>query len=255
MNREWSEMVVSKIGLACYVMSRTEKIVHKDRPFHGLVLNDADLVEEYSFSDGTVLHTEGGSLYYLPKHASYTVKRIAGDGGCYAINFDAELADQPFCLKPRNADGLRRYFKSAADEWRVHGACRIPAAMEAVYGIVYAMKRELEREYMPAERYGLIAPAVELLSSQFCDPQMTVASLARACNMSEVYFRRIFVNRFGISPKEYLIRRRMEYAAQLIASGEFAIAEIALMCGYGEPCHFSREFRRHVGVSPRTYRG
>ena len=46
---------------------------------------------------------------------------------------------------------------------------------------------------------------------------------------------------FGKNPKEYLIEKRMSYAKQLLSSGQFSVSEVAQLCGYFEPCHFSRE--------------
>ena len=36
-------------------------------------------------------------------------------------------------------------------------------------------------------------------------------------------------------------------------SEQFSISEIAEMCGYAEPCHFSREFSKRIGTSPKGY--
>jgi AraC-like DNA-binding protein len=45
----------------------------------------------------------------------------------------------------------------------------------------------------------------------------------------------------------------MELAKKLILSQQFTIGDISTICGYTEPCHFSREFRRNVGVSPTEF--
>ena len=68
------------------------------------------------------------------------------------------------------------------------------------------------------------------------------------------YLRRLFCDRFGMGPKEYVIERRLSYAVRLLESGQFSVGEIAGMCGYAEPCHFSREFSRRYGMSPNEYK-
>ena len=81
-------------------------------------------------------------------------------------------------------------------------------------------------------------------------------SLERAAEqsfMGEAYFRRLFKKEFGISPKQYVINRRIEYAKALIIAGYFSVGEIAEMCGYNDHKHFSSEFKRLVGVSPSGY--
>ena len=252
MKEEWNDLTVKKIALVGYVAPNMGKLLHKDRLYHGFVLNDAETANDYCFSDGTVLHTEGGSLFYLPKHSFYSIKRIQS-GGCYFINFDADIEDVPFCVNIKNYEKIKKEFKNAADEWYAHDTGRMLAAMISLYRVVRFIKGECAQAYMPNERYGLLSPAMNRIAEQFTDPQITVASLSACCGISEVYFRKIFAHRFGVSPKEYIIQRRIEYAKQLLTQGEFDVLEIARLCGYTEPCHFSREFKKRVGVSPKEY--
>ncbi|MBQ8849122.1 MAG: helix-turn-helix transcriptional regulator [Clostridia bacterium] len=253
MKDQWMNTAITKIAMAVYVAPGTGKNVHTDRPYHGFVLNDENGIKNYHFSDGQVLHTRENEVFYLPKGSSYTVRSVRL-GGCYAINFDADISDEPFSLRLRDHESLRRYFKTAAADWKAQSPLRDISAMRAVYETIYLAQKELQKEYSPKEQASKIAPAIEKLSSDFTDNSLTVSYLSELCGMSEVYFRRIFINRFGVSPKEYMIRKRIEYAKQLLSSGQFSIKEVAELCGYSEPCHFSREFSKRVGVSPTDYR-
>lgn len=252
MKEEWKNIVISGIGIAVYVAPNAGKAVHKDRPLHGLVLNDESCIRDYCFSDGTVMRTEGGALFYLPKHSSYEVKTV-WHGGCYAINFDADIEDVPFCARPKSVEFLKRSFKTACDEWRSHSPTCHVAAMRALYDCVYLLFQERKQNYLPYDRRRLILPALEAIESNFTDRELTVAALAALCGMSEVYFRRIFAHSFSVSPKEYIVQRRLNYARQLLALGEFEVCQIAELCGYSEPCHFSRAFKKKYGISPKDY--
>ncbi|MBR2907733.1 MAG: helix-turn-helix transcriptional regulator [Clostridia bacterium] len=252
MKREWNDVVITDVQIAVYVAPNSGKHIHKNRPLHGLVFNGTGTVRDYCFSDGRVMHTEGGDLFYLPKYSSYYVKTIR-QGGCYAINFDADIGDKPFCVKLKNNESLKKSFKTACDEWRSQAPTRYTAAMRALYDALYLVQKEQGQGYMPDERHRLILPAVEAIDLNYADPSLTVAGLAELCGMSEVYFRKIFIHSFGISPKEYMIRKRMDYAKQLLTLGELGISEIAALCGYSEPCHFSREFKKRYGASPKSY--
>ncbi len=252
MNELWKSVLITKVSGAVYVAPNTGKFVHKNCPFHGFVLNDSDVVRDYCFDDGRVMRTEGNSLFYLPKGSTYHVRQIR-DGGCYAINFDADISDEPFSLSLRNADSLLSSFKAAIDAWRGRkDVCRI-LAMRALYDAVYKALKETNRQYVSATQFSVIAPAVEEIDRSFTKNDLTVSYLASLAGISEVYFRRLFLYSFGVSPKEYVIQKRMEYAKTMLRSGDFSVAEIATQCGYSEPCHFSREFTRRVGVPPSQY--
>ncbi len=252
MNELWKNTVITKISAVAYVAPNAGMRIHKNRPYHGFVLNDDKEIKNYCFDDGRIMRTAENELFYLPKGSSYRVESIC-QGGCFAINFDADVSDEPFCLKLKNSESLKKNFKIACDEWLSQDSTCYAAAMRALYDGIHMVQKEQAQSYMPNDRHCLIAPAVELIERDFTDLNLTVATLAAMCGISEVYFRKIFVHSFGVSPKEYMIRKRMEYAKQLIPLGEIGISEIAELCGYSEPCHFSREFKKRFGVAPKNY--
>ncbi len=253
MNKQWERLIITEVNFAMYVAPHTGKTAHQDRPYHGLVLNDSDSVKDYCFSDGRVMRTEGGCLFYLPKGSSYQIKTYSY-GGCYAINFDADIEDEPFSVILRNPERVAHDFKLAASACKSGADFRYTATMLALYNAVYQAQKEAHREYLPTNRTGLIEPALRKLNSDFTGNDLTVAQLAELCGMSEVYFRKLFLNSLGVPPKEYMIQKRMEYAKTLLLSGNFSVAEAAIMCGYAEPCHFSREFKKRFGISPKNYK-
>ena len=252
MNEQWKNIIITEIGVAVYVAPNTGKHIHKSRPFHGFVLNDSNSVKDYIFDNGHIMRTDSSTLFYLPKGSSYRVAQIRV-GGCFAINFDSEIADEPFCIKLKNSDSLKKVFKIACDEWHSHRSTRNTAAMHALYEAIYCAQKEQTKAYMPNDRHKLISPAMEIIERDYSNRDITVAELSALCGISEVYFRKIFMHCFGISPKEYIVRKRMDYARRLLSLGEFEVSQVAIMCGYGEPCHFSREFKKRMGVSPKKY--
>lgn len=67
-------------------------------------------------------------------------------------------------------------------------------------------------------------------------------------------FRKEFRRRYGISPGQYRIRRRMDLACELLQTTERPIAEIAAELGYASSYEFSGQFRRRLGMPPSHYR-
>jgi AraC-like DNA-binding protein len=58
----------------------------------------------------------------------------------------------------------------------------------------------------------------------------------------------------GLSPTAYVAIRRVERAKALMSSTREHLSEIALVCGFADQPHFSRSFRRIVGISPGRWR-
>jgi AraC-like DNA-binding protein len=81
-----------------------------------------------------------------------------------------------------------------------------------------------------------------------------VDELARRARMGLTAFRAAFERTMGRAPHRYLEERRMERAARALAETDHKIIKIAEAEGYDDPYHFSRVFRRVMGVSPRQFR-
>ena len=248
----WNEAIISKICMAVYVAPGHGRHIHKNRDFHGFVLNESCCKRDYIFSDGTVLSTTGGSLFYLPEGSSYYVKTLE-PGGCYCINFKSDVCDGPFVVNLRSFDGILHNFKAASNAWLRNDELKHSSSMRALYDAIYQMQKEHGRNYLSNSNVAVIGPAIERIERCFTDGELTVEELAEDCKISTVYLRKIFMSKFGLSPKSYLIKKRIEYAKRLLASKGFTISEVAIQCGYTEPCHFSREFSKHVGTSPSKY--
>ena len=256
-NESWSRAVVTDIAAAVHVDPANHRAIHKNRPYHGLVLNEVNAERDYYFSDGTVMHTSGNQLFYLPKGSSYRVypKENRGANSCYAINFYAEISDVPFVMSFRDTEYILKLFRNSSEQWRIQGEfCRMEV-MKSLYAVIIAMAEEQKKKYIPSASDKLIAPAVEKINAEFLKNELSVARLAEECGITESYFRRIFTRKYGVSPKEYIIRLRIGYAKDLLSSGDVSITEAADICGYAEVTHFSREFSKRVGVSPRVFKG
>jgi AraC-like DNA-binding protein len=254
MLEQWNEAIVTRIDIALYVAPGTGKATHTNRPFHGFVINDGTASKIIHFSDGTQLHNGPWEFHYLPKGSSYRVESIAL-GGCWAINFDLleDVVEPPFSLRFRNYESIVKIFKDATTAWKEKSDSGNPAIRRAVYDLIVRIKEEQQRGYMPGQKERLIQPALELIAGEYTRNDLSVQALAELCGISEVYFRRIFQEKFSTSPKTYLIQLRMEYAKKLLQSDQLPVNRVAELCGYYEPCHFSREFFRYTGISPKAY--
>jgi len=77
--------------------------------------------------------------------------------------------------------------------------------------------------------------------------------IARAAHLSRSHFARAFRVSTGESVMRYVCRLRMERAKALLIGSEHSIAEIAAMLGFAHHSHFTRLFRREIGITPRLF--
>ena len=253
---DWNNLIVTKIALASYVAPYTGSVYHENRPFHGIVLNGKGKRADYIFSDGLVLKTYENTLFYLPKNSTYKVITHVHGEGCWAINFDlaSEINTKPFSTEIQNAEQLLDNYKKSVDAFCKSDGHSNLTIMKNLYNIILLFKKDIQKKYLPSEKMLLIKPALDIMNTNYAQNNLSVEELAKLCGISVAYFRRLFTEKFGVSPKEYIINRRIDYAKKLLLNEQFTVSEVAEMCGYFEPCHFSREFSKRTGISPVKYK-
>jgi len=79
-------------------------------------------------------------------------------------------------------------------------------------------------------------------------------TLAREVALSPFHLARSFRQEVGESPHRYLVRRRLDRAAELLVSTPLTVTQVCDRVGFGSPAHFSQSFRRRFGVPPSVYR-
>lgn len=81
-----------------------------------------------------------------------------------------------------------------------------------------------------------------------------VKDLIKVANCSHFQLKRAFKERFGCTPRQYVMRRRIERAQSLMLIANDSLHQIAAECGFAKPAHLSNLFRKIVGETPRTWR-
>ena len=109
------------------------------------------------------------------------------------------------------------------------------------------LNRKINRSIDPVEA------AVKIMDLNY-NAALSVEDIAKKLSVNSVYFSRIFKMRIGISPKSYIIKKRIERAKYLLENTNSAISEISNSVGYEDSLYFSRIFKKSVGLSPGKYR-
>lgn len=83
---------------------------------------------------------------------------------------------------------------------------------------------------------------------------LSLADMAKRAGLSQSRFCAIFRQEFGIAPHQYLLQLRIEHAQELLRSTELSLFEIAEYCGFADAQHFSKVFKKAIGIAPGAYR-
>ena len=105
------------------------------------------------------------------------------------------------------------------------------------------ISRDLQRPDEAQEDYRQVAQAVEHLQRSFAEP-LRIGSLARAAGLSDDRFERLVRRIFHLTPRQLLIKARLDAASSLLLEGRASVAEIAHACGYSDHSAFARQLNQ-----------
>ncbi len=200
---------------------------------------------------GKKLHQEANLIRFIPKgyYSEYLVERLE-HGECIDIYFSTDIPISPesFVQTVEDSQRVRALFQKIFTVWSGKREGYYFQAMALLYEIIAAMQQQ---RYVPDRLRQLLEPALAAIAEQ--TGELSVPELAKKCGISESYLNRLFLQCFGLPPKRYITRRRMELAMELLRTGRFSVGHIAQRLGYENVYHFSRAFKETTGLAPTAY--
>jgi PAS domain S-box-containing protein len=183
-----------------------------------------------------ILGLTAEELYPQPLGAGYTLQdRLVLQKG-------VEIRDKlELHLYPGGGQGWCLTFKTP-----------IRDASGGITGLV-GISRDLHRPDEHDADYRRLARAIDDLQLRYAET-VRLEALARSVGLSLDRFERLVKRVFYLTPRELLIKTRIEAASKLLMEGDQSVAEIAYACGYCDHSAFTRQFKATVGVSPAVFR-
>lgn len=118
----------------------------------------------------------------------------------------------------------------------------------SAYSRLHAVKSQTKRE-----QFTRLQKAISILRDSLCN-EICMAQVAREAMLSEFRLFHLFKMAFGITPYQFLLKERMDYAISLRSTTSYTWSEIATIVGFAEPTSFSKAFKKMKGVSPANYK-
>jgi AraC family transcriptional regulator len=213
---------------------------------------------------------QSGSVFVMSRGTEHAVsfpkpvKRIL-------LNLEPSLLQQAFSENDRGRDVELINQRGVRDPQVEHVLCALEADLEAglpggkLFGesLLCALAVHLQRSYavipprdakpgngLPRARLNRV---VEYIDANL-DQEIALTTLAKTAGMSPHYFSELFKRSLHFSPYQYVLRRRIEYARELLSRPTVTVLEAAVRSGFSDQSQFTKIFRRIMGVTPTGYR-
>ena len=136
--------------------------------------------------------------------------------------------------------------------WYVSSKVPIFDRKGKVIGIAGAMVR-MDQVGSVVEPYREMTPSVAHVMNNYAE-QISIRGLAEMTGLSLSQFDRKFKELFQMTPSDYIHRVRVNAARTLLERSGDSIGVIAIECGFYDQSHFTKRFKRVIGLSPSAYR-
>lgn len=117
-----------------------------------------------------------------------------------------------------------------------------------------ADSRSVGEESLSEEDQRFMQCVVEFVEQHIDNSDLSVTELAAKLNVSKSGLNRKLKSLFGVAPKEFINKARMNRAVALLHHSDLPVKEIAYRCGFSDQNYFGKCFRATMGVSPSEYR-
>lgn len=124
--------------------------------------------------------------------------------------------------------------------------------------VAHLVKNYSRPTQLEAVHQGTLSPlnlrrATEFISDSLEDG-VVLADIAEAVGMSPFHFSRMFKQTTGYTPLQYVMEQKIERAKQFLRKEEPPLADIAFRLGFASQSHFTSQFRRLTGTTPKHFR-
>jgi AraC family transcriptional regulator len=96
-----------------------------------------------------------------------------------------------------------------------------------------------------------ISKGKDCIDASFLEP-LTIESIAKEACMSEYHFFRLFKSAFGVSPHQYILKKRLERGHAVLLQDKDSVSTAAFESGFSDIHAFSKAFKKHYGFAPST---
>lgn len=207
------------------------------------------------FYDGGEHRIETDDIIILPPDVKY---RFECDGECDCIflgfkGADCGFKDAPFFAKDERLS-VAPLFDLMADEFKGHRYHRkvmlnllLNAALVTICRLSTAsdLKKEIE-----TANFSYILHYIDAQSQN----GINIDEIAKMSGLSYHRFRHKFKELTGISPQQYIIRQRLNFAKRLLETTTYSTSSIAAACGFHSVPQFITCFNKQEGLTPVKYR-
>ena len=203
--------------------------------------------------NGICKTVKAGEIAYVPADFDYTIN--AESEHLFVIHFNLKnyTGTDMEVISPENSKYFETKFHNMYTSWSKKQFGYQYECKCELYKILLKLFRQ-KHEQRINHKYDKMNEIAEYIHEHFTDKDLTVDFLAKTANMSDTYFRKLFVSSFSETPLRYINSLRVSYALELMRSGYYSVEEAAEKSGFDNQKYLSAVIKKYTGHSPYEFK-
>ena len=195
--------------------------------------------------DGKRIVNEPGDMIYIPADMPYRVDYLSTQSiVVHLIDCNYAEAEKISTLQ---GSVIGDRFRKMLNSWREDHS--VNRAKSRLYDLFARLERETAEEGLDAELFR----SIKYIDEHYTEPTLRIERICEEMHVSHSSLQRRFKQYFAMTPKQYIVKLRINKAVDMLSEGNFSIKEVAYACGFDDEKYFSRVFRETFGYPPARF--
>ncbi|WP_201276873.1 AraC family transcriptional regulator [Microbulbifer sp. ALW1] len=220
------------------------------------------------FLDGTEFPIQDGTLLYLPSLSVHEMVMEYGEQEFFLLQFEPQVMDElslgytaqdmPSAVCRLQDKMLQRL------TMMLHWCCEVNVSSEQLLlrnRVLQLLLIQIEKVVIQEDAadvsrstgLGRLEPVLKYFQDS-SKLSLTLDQAADLCGISRSHFSRLFHATLNLRYQDFLLKRKLQHAVQLLSTSNLRIADIAFQCEFSDSAHFCSKFKRVFGVTPQAFR-
>lgn len=248
---DFSELAIVLNGTAEHIVDKERFLVQKGDVF--IISND--IAHGYEnpkdFKLCNIMYRPNNLLWF-----DNDIRKSAGFHSLFVIepylNKDHRFQSR-LTLSPSNFETISTIIDQMIHEYELRPESWRTMLRARFMQLVVLLSRAYDIRTDNTENLLNIALPIAYMESHFTE-SLTIEELAKQANLSVRHFSRLFHDAYHISPTQYLIQLRIQYACTLLKNNNLTISEVGFKSGFNDSNYFVRQFKKCTNLTPGQYR-
>lgn len=206
------------------------------------------------FQNEKTFISDSNHICILPTGSDYSYLGIE-EGECLMIELDTPaICGEILSIPVSSLDDFIALFLRLEHTLSFEGEYKRISLLSNGYRLLEKLLEQAYKAYSSPRDTLLLSPAIKYIEENLTSSTPENAFLASLCNVSTVYFRKLFIKKCGMPPTKYITHLKIQKAKGLIISDYSSLSDVAEATGFSNIHYFSKTFKAVTGLTPTEFK-